>query len=189
MRLCSRDGTARIFADDPRVITFSIHGANQSFPIVPQQSDYDVALPDSVEDDEYMRVLRSYIPRLLAEHNPDLVIFQAGVDGLREDSLGRMSLTRAGLSERNSAVYRACLEYEVPCVVTMGGGYARPDIGPSVDAYVAFSALKTKGYGGERIWPGATVPNSQCLCSVTITAQHGGGALLRRRLRGCTVHR
>lgn len=56
------------------------------------------------------------------------------MDGLRADALGRMSLSRAGLSRRNAIVFDSCLAENVPCVVTMGGGYCRPDIGPTVDA-------------------------------------------------------
>ncbi len=132
--LWAGDGNAVIFEDDERVITFSIHGSAQAFPPHRQRSDYDVALRDGVDDAEYLKVLRMYIPGLLERHKPDLVFYQAGVDGLEEDSLGRMALTRSGLSRRNMIVYQACLERQVPFVVTMGGGYARPDIGPSVDA-------------------------------------------------------
>jgi acetoin utilization deacetylase AcuC-like enzyme len=123
----------QIFENDPRVITFSMHGANQSFPVKRCNSDYDVALRDEVDDVEYLRTLSMYIPGLLNRHRPELVFYQAGVDSLASDSLGRMALTRAGLSKRNNLVYSACLERDIPLVVTLGGGYSRP-IAPTVDA-------------------------------------------------------
>lgn len=128
------DGTAAMFGDDPRVTTFSMHGAGQAFPPRRARSDYDVALPDGTGDAEYLRALGMYVPGLLRRHRPQLVFYQAGVDALEEDALGRLALTRAGLSARNRMVYEACLERDVPVVVTLGGGYARP-IAPSVDAH------------------------------------------------------
>jgi acetoin utilization deacetylase AcuC-like enzyme len=136
------DGTAAIFANDTRVITLSIHGAN-NYPAEKMKGDYDVGLGDGTGDAVYLSTLRTYIPRLLDRHRPDLVFYQAGVDALEQDALGRLSLTRAGLSARNGIVYRACIERAVPCVVTMGGGYARPDIGPTIDAVSASSIIRS----------------------------------------------
>lgn len=130
---CCTTANNQIFEGDGRVTTFSMHGANQAFPVQRQNSDYDVALRDDVDDAEYLRTLAMYIPGLLNRHRPELVFYQAGVDGLAADSLGRMALTRAGLSKRNHMVYRACLNNGVPLVVTLGGGYSRP-IDPTVDA-------------------------------------------------------
>ena len=55
-----------------------------------------------------------------------LVLYQAGVDPLAHDRLGRLKLTRSGLHERNDVVYRWCEAKGLPVVVTMGGGYSRP---------------------------------------------------------------
>jgi acetoin utilization deacetylase AcuC-like enzyme len=134
------DGTASIFADDASVVTFSMHGEN-NYPSEKMESDYDVGLPDGTGDEEYLAMLVSYIPRLLDEHTPDLVFYQAGVDSLEQDALGRLSMSRRGVSVRNKLIYRACIERRIPCVVTMGGGYSRPDIGPSVDAVRFFILL------------------------------------------------
>lgn len=56
----------------------------------------------------------------------DLVLYQAGVDPLQHDRLGRLKLTRTGLRERNELVFRWCEARRLPVVVTMGGGYSRP---------------------------------------------------------------
>jgi acetoin utilization deacetylase AcuC-like enzyme len=55
-----------------------------------------------------------------------LVLYQAGVDPLAQDRLGRLKLTRTGLHERNDVVLRWCEARGLPVAVTMGGGYARP---------------------------------------------------------------
>lgn len=130
------DGNAKIFENDPRVTTFSMHGGAQAFPLRNQRSDYDVPLRPGVEDAEYLQTLSQYLPGLVRRHRPQLVFFQAGVDGLASDTLGTLSLTRAGLSSRNKMVYEACFGCfgsGTPLVITLGGGYSRP-IDPSVDA-------------------------------------------------------
>ena len=126
------DGTAALFADDPSVFTFSIHCA-RNFPFRKQRSDLDVALPDDTEDEAYLSALDAHLPRLLDEVSPQLVIYQAGVDPLAEDHLGRMALSRRGLDARNRRVLASTRERAMPLLVLMGGGYARP-IERSVEA-------------------------------------------------------
>jgi acetoin utilization deacetylase AcuC-like enzyme len=127
------DGTAALLADEPRAFTFSMHGA-RNFPLRKQRSDLDVELPDGTTDDAYLAALDRHLPFAL-HPTPDLVIFQAGVDALAEDALGRLSLTRAGMAARNRRVFDACDALGVPCVILMGGGYGRP-IEATVEAFV-----------------------------------------------------
>ncbi len=126
------DGTALIFRDDPNVLTVSIHGAN-NFPFRKQESKLDIPLPDGTGDDEYLDVVRSVLPRVI-EFSPGIVFFQSGVDGLRVDSLGRLSLTHAGLARRDRLVFEACRGARIPVVTTLGGGYADP-IEETVEAH------------------------------------------------------
>ncbi|MEO1523565.1 MAG: histone deacetylase, partial [Cyanobacteria bacterium J06633_2] len=85
------DGTAVIFQNDPSVFTFSMHcGVN--FPGTKQTSDLDVALPEGMEDDEYLQTLDQYLPDLLTQVQPDLVLYDAGVDTHVGDRLGKLAL-------------------------------------------------------------------------------------------------
>ncbi len=52
------DGTAAIFAVDPSVYTFSIHGA-KNFPFHKKDSDLDLALPDGTGDTAYLEALEA----------------------------------------------------------------------------------------------------------------------------------
>ena len=115
------DGTAHIFRDDPEVLTVSVHCRN-NFPLRKQVSRLDVELEAGVGDDEYLAVLDRVLPRV-AEFAPEIVFYQAGVDGLKSDRLGRLALTHVGLLERDRRVMRAV---EVPLVITLGGGYSEP---------------------------------------------------------------
>ena len=119
------NGTAAVFAGDPEVFTFSIHGEH-NFPFRKQRSSLDIGLPDGSGDDVYLDVLTRHLPRVLEAARPDIVHYQAGVDPLAEDTLGRLSLTHAGLEARDTFVLEAMRRSGVPVVVTLGGGYARP---------------------------------------------------------------
>jgi acetoin utilization deacetylase AcuC-like enzyme len=127
------DGTAAIFADEPRVVTFSMH-AEKNFPFRKQASDLDVGLPDGLDDDGYLAALEAHLDAILDAARPELVFYQAGVDALAEDKLGRLNLTREGLRRRNQRVYAALAERGLPVVILMGGGYAEP-LARSVEAH------------------------------------------------------
>jgi acetoin utilization deacetylase AcuC-like enzyme len=58
------------------------------------KSDHDVEMPDDADDDMYLRTLGQWLPYLLDTYEPRLVFFQAGVDALKEDSFGRLAMTR-----------------------------------------------------------------------------------------------
>jgi len=118
------DGTADIFRDDPSVLTVSMH-CKANFPLRKQKSSIDVELDAGVGDAEYLRALESLFP-LLAEFRPDFVFYQAGVDGLASDRLGRLRLSHAGLIERDRLVMRTVRHMDVPFVITLGGGYSDP---------------------------------------------------------------
>jgi acetoin utilization deacetylase AcuC-like enzyme len=127
------DGTAAIFTGDPTVFTFSIHGAH-NFPFRKQQSDLDIALPDATGDTAYLDALEWGVRQVFAIARPDLVIYLAGADPYYDDRLGRLSLTKAGLAERDRLVFSYCRAAGVPVAVTMAGGYAR-QISDTVDIH------------------------------------------------------
>lgn len=118
------DGTAAIFGHEPRVFTFSMHGA-ANFPMKKQQSDLDIPLPDNTTDAVYLTQLRNTLPRLLDLHQPDIIFFQSGVDVLASDALGRLSMTIDGCKQRDAVVFGWAKEYNIPIVASMGGGYSK----------------------------------------------------------------
>ncbi|WP_019948935.1 histone deacetylase family protein [Hymenobacter aerophilus] len=117
------DGTASIFAGEPRVFTFSMH-AGANYPLRKEQSDLDVALALGTGDAEYLRALADTLPRLLAQVQPDFVFYVAGVDVLATDKLGKLALTPAGCRLRDEYVLGLCYQHQLPVVVSMGGGYS-----------------------------------------------------------------
>ena len=117
------DGTARIFAEEPRVLTVSIHAEN-NYPDAKATSDLDIGLPDGTGDEDYMATLEGVLPRVLA-HRADLVFLNAGVDPHRDDRLGRLSLTDVGLMRRDLAAIGLFRSRDLPVAGVLGGGYDR----------------------------------------------------------------
>lgn len=118
------DGTAEIFRNDEDVLTLSVHCKN-NFPLRKQQSRIDVELDAGIGDEVYLFRLAEVLPKVLAFH-PQIIFYQSGVDGLAEDRLGKLSLTNAGLKERDRQVMELAHTANVPLVITLGGGYAEP---------------------------------------------------------------
>ncbi len=119
------NGTAALFASDTSVFTFSMHGEH-NFPFRKQHSSLDVGLQDGTGDAAYLDALYRHLPAVLDAARPDLIYYQAGVDPLAEDTLGRLSLSADGLQARDHFVFESAQRRGLPVVVTLGGGYARP---------------------------------------------------------------
>jgi acetoin utilization deacetylase AcuC-like enzyme len=118
------DGTAAIFEEDPAVFTLSLHGA-KNFPFRKRHSTLDVELEDFTNDEHYLAVLEPALEKVW-QFAPELIIFQAGVDTLKADRLGRLGLTREGLRKRDLLVLRTAAQLQIPIVITIGGGYSEP---------------------------------------------------------------
>jgi acetoin utilization deacetylase AcuC-like enzyme len=117
------DGTADIFAGEPRVFTFSMHG-ERNYPVRKIASDLDIGLPDGMEDAPYLETLREALPVVAERSAPDLVFYNAGVDPHFADRLGRMKLTDDGLRERDKTVIGYFRDRNIPVCGVIGGGYS-----------------------------------------------------------------
>jgi acetoin utilization deacetylase AcuC-like enzyme len=117
------NGTAELFKDEPRVFTFSMHGAN-NYPLLKESSDLDIGLPDAINDSFYLRTLDTNLKNLLDTVQPDFIFFQSGVDVLATDKLGKLALTREGCKQRDRIVLQAAKANKIPLVASMGGGYS-----------------------------------------------------------------
>ncbi len=127
------DGTAAIFADDPTVFTFSIHGA-QNYPLRKQTSDLDVELEDYIRDDVYLEALERGARQAIESARADLAIYLAGADPYVGDRLGRLRVSKDGLLTRDRLVFELCRKAGLPVAVTMAGGYAE-EVEETVDIH------------------------------------------------------
>jgi acetoin utilization deacetylase AcuC-like enzyme len=127
------NGTAQIFENEPRVFTFSMHGAN-NFPYRKERSDLDIPLADGTSDKEYLDILKTTLPKLIDQHKPDFIFYLSGVDILSTDKLGKLALSKEACKERDRFVLEQCRKHHIPVQVSMGGGYST-DIRDIVDAH------------------------------------------------------
>jgi len=127
------NGTAAILRGDPTVFTFSVHGA-KNFPFQKEESDLDAPLPDGAGDTEFLAALERGLEVALDAANASLAIYLAGADPFEGDRLGRLSVSKSGLAERDRIVLEICRERAIPVAVTMAGGYAS-EVGDTVDVH------------------------------------------------------
>src|SRR5680860_427894 len=136
------DGVEKIFYDDPRVLTISLHETGQMlFPGTGFPADsggpnapgsaVNVALPPGTADAGWLRAFHAVVPPLLREFEPDVLVTQQGCDSHIEDPLAHLMLTVDGQRAAYLALHD--LAHEVAggkWIVTGGGGYAIVDVVP-----------------------------------------------------------
>jgi acetoin utilization deacetylase AcuC-like enzyme len=133
------NGTHAVFAGDPRVLTFSMHG-ERNYPFHKVAGCVDIELADGTADEEYLSLLSRALPGVLAAANADIVFYLAGADPLVSDRLGRLAVTFDGLARRDAFVLEQCAEIGLPVVITIAGGYAEP-IDQTVNAHAATARI------------------------------------------------
>ena len=136
------NGTAKIMENEPRVFTFSMHGA-KNYPLKKEKSDLDIALPDGCDDTTYLKILSEKLPRLLDEVQPDFAFYQSGVDVLATDKLGRLGMSIYGCGQRDELVLKTLHKNNLPVAINMGGGYSQR-LADIVDAHANTFRLAQK---------------------------------------------
>lgn len=127
------NGTAQIFAHNPNVFTFSMHGA-ANYPFKKEFSDLDIGLDKGTGDKEYLKILKETLPQLLDTVQPNFVFYLCGVDVLATDKLGTLGLTVQGCAARDRYVLELCKKNKLPVQCSMGGGYS-PQLKTIINAH------------------------------------------------------
>ncbi len=118
------NGTHGLFAEDPRVFTYSIH-VGRNYPAVKTPGSLDVELPRHTLGADYLEALESTLPDALATFAPAFVVWIAGADPHFNDRFGQLRLEDADMAARDRHVLDRVLGRGVPLVVLYGGGYNR----------------------------------------------------------------
>ena len=126
------DGTATILQNIDGALTISLH-CQENFPFRKAVSDHDLELEANSSDEQFLQKVNQAID-IAIKFNPQLILYQAGVDGLATDALGKLNITREGMSKRNKLVFEMAVKHSIPTVVFMGGGYSKP-ISHTIDAF------------------------------------------------------
>jgi len=101
-----------------------------------QKSTMDIELPSGTRDTGYLELLRSRLPTALDGHEPDLVVYQAGVDVHERDLLASLKLTADGIAARDRFVFAVCEDRRIPVVLDAGRGL-RPKLEDTVALHAA----------------------------------------------------
>ena len=146
------NGNAVLFQNRDDVFSFSMHCTANYFS-EKETSDLDIELPVDCNDETYLATLQHWLKQLHKNAGPfDFIFYQAGVDILAQDRLGRMSLSAEGVQRRDQLVFDfAANLLEIPMVITMGGGYPHsgadwsPILNSHANVYIqAYNFLATK---------------------------------------------
>ena len=127
------NGTAALCKNWPNIFTFSMHG-EKNYPFHKEDSSLDVPLPDGMDDRSYLATMEQFLFPALDAFEPDFIFYQAGVDILAEDALGRLGLSLAGCRTRDEKVLGYAHRNRIPICISIGGGYA-PQIRQIVEAH------------------------------------------------------
>ena len=133
------NGTASILEHDPSIFTLSIHGEN-NFPFSKEISDLDIGLPDETGDEAYLAALHKGLEILDASFKPNLIIYLAGADPHEGDRLGKLSVSKDGMLQRDECVFQYGLDRQIPIAFSMAGGYGK-EIQSTVDVH--FQTIQT----------------------------------------------
>lgn len=125
------NGNSSILGMRDDVFILSLHG-EKNYPFRKVASHLDVALPEKTGDKEYLVALENALSQI-SRLNFDMIFYQAGVDNLKEDTLGTFAMTFQGLMERDKMIFE--FARGTPLALAIGGGYANP-IELTVQAHV-----------------------------------------------------
>lgn len=118
------DGSAALCAGSRDIITLSLHGEH-NFPRDKPASHLDFPLPTGMQDDAYLSTLAQALSLALRLYNPDLILYQAGVDVHQADELGYLALSDGGVRQRDAMVFDCAKQHGLAIAAVPGGGYRR----------------------------------------------------------------
>ncbi len=160
------DGVERIFWDDPRVLTISLHESPRSlFPGTGYSHDtggsgaegsaVNVALPAGTGDDGWLRAFDAVVPQLLAQFRPQLLVTQHGCDSHALDPLANLALSVDGQRASYERLHRlAHAHADGRWVAVGGGGYEHVLVVPRAWTHLTAEAV------GAPVDPESAVPDS-----------------------------
>lgn len=116
------DGTARILNTHADIFTCSIH-CEDNFPSEKAQSNLDVALPRGTQTAAYLSSVHTTLKQAIRLSQPDIMLYDAGVDIYVQDPLGHFAVSEAGIYQRDLSVLNTCKSLGIPVATVIGGGY------------------------------------------------------------------
>ena len=130
------DGYARDFKDDKDVFIVDVYAKNLFPKDENAQDRIDVGQGMGLyaKDPEYLPVVERVLSDADKDFKPDFIFYIAGTDILDGDRLGRASVSREGVLERDEMVFKYALEKQIPIAMLFGGGYQPNNAGLIADS-------------------------------------------------------
>ncbi len=156
------DGVERMFWDDPRVLTISLHESGRAlFPGTGWATDtggpgaegaaVNVPLPPGTGDQGWLRAFHSVVPQLLEEFKPEVLVTQQGADAHFLDPLAHLTLSLDGQRMAYQALHSFAHRYAGGRWVAVGGGgYEIVDVVPRAWTHLLAEA---SGYALDPLTP------------------------------------
>ncbi|HXG49004.1 MAG TPA: histone deacetylase, partial [Methylomirabilota bacterium] len=129
------NGTAALAESRPFLTALSIYGSdywrNTAYRDVTARRHEDGAnhfsatLPAGCDGPRLLATLEAQLPRLLERGRPDLLLYQAGADPLRDDPYSPLALTHGDLMERDRQVFAFAKRNALPIAWVLAGGDTR----------------------------------------------------------------
>ncbi|MCL9782650.1 histone deacetylase [Vibrio sp. S4M6] len=116
------DGTATLCEGRTDIVTVSFH-CEKNFPARKVHSDIDIALPREVGDREFLDHFTSVVETSVNIHQPDLILYDAGVDIHIDDELGYFNVSTDAIYQRDRFMLDLAREKSLPLACVVGGGY------------------------------------------------------------------
>ncbi|MFM2590557.1 histone deacetylase [Vibrio sp. TBV020] len=116
------DGTATLCEGDESIVTLSFH-CDKNFPARKPDSDLDVPLVREAGDEEFLEAFTSVVEMATNLHQPDLILYDAGVDIHEDDELGYLNVSSTAIYKRDEFMFELAKRKQLPIACVVGGGY------------------------------------------------------------------
>ena len=141
------NGTAQLASERPWIRALSIYGndydANTSYRDVRLRRHVDgdnhfsvPLIPSGSSDcNVLMEALDEHLDWIFAGERPEILLYQAGADPLRDDPYSPLDLDHADLMERDRLVFEFAKRHSLPVAWVLAGGYTE-DISKVVEVHL-----------------------------------------------------
>jgi histone deacetylase 11 len=119
------NGNSTILGSDPRVGILDMFN-DYIFPNDNEAETflkYCVPLSRRANTAQYLDSLKKWLPSAIENHQPDLIIYNAGTDIYLEDPMGNLSITEQGIIDRDEYVFSQARSNSIPILMVLSGGY------------------------------------------------------------------
>ena len=140
------NGHEEILGESSQVDIFDIYNGSPGFypsdSYAAQFITYNHPVAHYTNDEEYLSILKTELPKAFEQTKPDFIIYNAGTDIYECDPLGSLSVSRVGIIERDEFVFNLAKEHNIPIIMVLSGGYTQESAGIISDSIINLANKK-----------------------------------------------